>query len=78
MGKPKSKNSKPIIGTNIRIEFSVIVKIKGITNKKAPNTIKIIPILVCFNKLIYFTYSINIQRIFNIIPLIKISKGKLQ
>ena len=59
IGKPKSKNSKPIIGTNIRMELSVIVIINGITNRTAPITIKIIPILVCFNKLLYFTCCIK-------------------
>jgi hypothetical protein len=42
--------SKPVLCTWI---------INGITNKKVPNTIKIIPILVCFNNFLYFTYSIN-------------------
>ena len=60
MGKPKSKSSKPTIGTNIRRELSVIVIINGTTNIRAPNTIKIIPILVCSNKLHYFIGCIKI------------------
>ena len=60
MGNPKSKSNKPTIGINIRRELSVIVTINGTTNIRAPNTIKIIPILVCFNKLLYFIGCINI------------------
>ncbi len=65
IGKPKSKSSKPIIGTNIRMELSVIVIINGITNMTAPDTIKIIPILLCSNELLYSTCCIKQYFIFD-------------
>ncbi len=65
IGKPNNKNSKPIIGTNIRMELSVIVIINGIANMTAPNTIKIIPILLCSNKMLYFTCCIKQYFIFD-------------
>jgi len=65
IGKPKSKSSKPIIETNIRMELSVIVVINGITNMTAPKTMKNIPILLCSNKLLYFICCIKQYFIFD-------------
>jgi hypothetical protein len=65
IGKPRSKSINPIIGTNIRMEFSVMVIINGITNMTEPDTIKIIPILLCSNKLLYFICCIKQYLIFD-------------
>ena len=64
IGKPRSKSINPIIGTNIRMELSVIVIINGITNMTEPKTIKIIPILFGSNKMFYFICCIKQYFIF--------------